>query len=310
MKRIGAAYGYAGAAVLFWATIPTAFKIALAQADILPLLTVASTTSAAVLLAVVVARKKTGLLKASTRAQWIHSALLGLINPAVYYLVLLKAYALLPGQVAQPLNMIWPIVLVFISVPILGQKIEARSYLALVVSFVGVCVISSQGRLLGPDGTDLAGVLLATGSSILWAVYFILNVKDDRDEAVKLALNFIFGSAYLAAWTTLAGQWGAPLNRTALAASVYIGLFEMGIAFLFWLRALQLAPTTAVVSHLVYLAPFLSLVFLRLVIHEPLCPTTPAGLVLIIAGILIQNRRAKKPAGSSRAAAGRGKGRP
>ena len=43
---------------------------------------------------------------------------------SLYYLILLKAYQLLPAQVAQPLNMIWPVILVFLSVPILKQKRE------------------------------------------------------------------------------------------------------------------------------------------------------------------------------------------
>ena len=79
-----------------------------------------------------------------------------------------------------------------------------------------------------------------------------------------------------------------------VAASVYIGLFEMGITFLFWLKALQTAPSTDKVSNLVYLAPFLSLIFVHFILHEPVYFTTPIGLVLIIAGIWIQNRKTVK----------------
>jgi drug/metabolite transporter (DMT)-like permease len=67
----------------------------------------------------------------------------------------------------------------------------------------------------------------------------------------------------------------------------------MGITFLFWLRALQLATSTDRVSNLVYLAPFLSLVFVHFILGEPVYFTTPAGLLLIITGILIQNRKQK-----------------
>jgi drug/metabolite transporter (DMT)-like permease len=76
-------------------------------------------------------------------------------------------------------------------------------------------------------------------------------------------------------------------------ASVYIGLFEMGITFLFWLKALTLATTTAKVSNLVYLAPFLSLFFVHYILHEPVYYTTPIGLILIISGIFVQNIRSK-----------------
>lgn len=287
-------YLYAGLAVLFWSTVPTAFKISLGELGILPTLTIASITSAITLFAIILAQGKISRLKFSGRKELLSSALLGLINPAIYYLILLKAYTLLPGQVAQPLNMIWPIILVFLSVPLLGQKIEKKSFIALFISFAGVYIISSQGQLFKTGHTNLTGVLLASGSSVFWALYFILNVRDKRDEAVKLFLNFIFGSAYLIVLMAITGQWKEHISINGLAGSVYIGVFEMGITFFFWLKALQLATTTDKVSNLVYLAPFLSLIFLHFIIHEPVLWTTPAGLVFIIAGIFIQTAKTKK----------------
>lgn len=280
-------------AVFFWSTIPTAFKICLGELGIVPMLTLASVTSALALLAILAGEKKTGLIAASGRKEFFNSALLGFINPFVYYLILLKAYSLLPAQVAQPLNMIWPIVLVFLSVPLLGQKISRKSYIALLISFAGVYIISSRGDLLHPGRSDLKGVLLATGSSVFWALYFILNVRDKREEAVKLFLNFAFGSLYLiilfiVTELPLTGKYGLK----GILSAIYIGLFEMGITFYLWLRALKTAETTAGISNLVYLAPFLSLVFIHFLLHEPLYYTTPAGLLFIISGIWYQNHKA------------------
>jgi drug/metabolite transporter (DMT)-like permease len=293
MDKTRQSYIYAGLAIFFWSTVPTAFKISLGELDILPMLTIASLTSAFVLLIVVVAGKKIDLLRRSTGKELIYSALLGLINPFLYYLILLKAYQLLPAQVAQPLNMIWPIILVFLSVPILKQKIKRKSFIALFISFTGVYIISSQGKPFLPGHSDLTGVILATGSSVFWAFYFILNVKDKRDEAVKLLLNFLFGSVYLVVTMLITGQWHVEVGLRGAAAAMYIGIFEMGITFFFWLKALQLAPTTDKVSNFVYLAPFLSLIFIHFIIHESVYYTTPAGLLLIISGIFIQNRRSK-----------------
>ena len=293
MERTKQSYLYAGLAILFWSTVPTAFKISLRELDILPMLTIASLTSTIVLFIIVASGKKTDLIRTTTRKELLQSAILGFINPFLYYLILLKAYQLLPAQVAQPLNMIWPIILVFLSVPILKQKIERKSFLALLISFAGVYIISSQGRLLDPGHSDLTGIFLATGSSVFWALYFILNVKDKRDEGVKLLLNFIFGSIYLIVTMIVTGRLQIETGFTGVAASVYVGIFEMGITFFFWLKALQMASTTAKVSNLVYLAPFLSLVFIHFILHEPVYYTTLLGLVFIISGIFIQNRRSK-----------------
>jgi drug/metabolite transporter (DMT)-like permease len=294
MDKTKQSYIYAGLAILFWSTIPTAFKICLSELSILLMLTIASVTSTLALLVILISEKKTGLLKASSPRDLVISALLGLINPFLYYLILLKAYQILPAQVAQPLNMIWPIILVFLSVPVLKQKIKRRSFVALFISFIGVYVISSQGHLFKPGHADIKGVLLATGSSVFWAFYFIMNLKDKRDEAVKLFLNFLFGSVYLIASMIITGNWPENIGFKGIASSVYIGLFEMGITFFFWLKALQMSETTDKVSNLVYLAPFLSLIFVHFILHEPVFITTPAGLLLIISGILVQNRKIKE----------------
>ncbi len=294
MDKTRRSYTYALLAILFWSTVPTAFKLSLAELPILHMLTIASLTSTLVLFLILLKERKVSLLKTSTPGDIFNSALLGLINPFLYYLILLRAYQLLPAQVAQPLNMIWPIILVFLSVPILKQKIAAKSFLALFISFAGVYIISSQGKPFSPGTADLRGVLLATGSSVFWAFYFILNVRDKRDEAVKLFLNFLFGSICLTIVIAIKGEWPDNVSLKGIASSVYVGIFEMGITFYFWLKALQLAETTDRVSNLVYLAPFLSLIFVHFILHEPVYFTTPAGLLLIISGILIQNRKLKK----------------
>lgn len=291
MDRTKSSYIYAGLAILFWSTVPTVFKISLAELDILTMLTIAVITSTLVLLIIVVFSGKWHLIRENNGRDLLNSAILGLVNPFLYYLILLKAYKLLPAQVAQPLNMIWPIILVFLSVPLLGQKIERKSFVALFISFAGVYLISSQGKPFHTGGSDLTGVLMAAGSSIFWAFYFILNVKDKRDEAVKLLLNFLFGSCYLLTAMILTGNSQPMIGFRGIAGSVYIGIFEMGLTFFFWLKALSLAKTTDKVSNLVYFAPFISLLFVHFFLNEPVYYTTPAGLLLIIAGILIQNRK-------------------
>jgi drug/metabolite transporter (DMT)-like permease len=291
MNKTRKSYIYALIAILFWATVPTAFKISLRELGIIQMLTIASVTSAFALFIAVIAGGKLSLLANSTRKELLNSALLGFINPFIYYIILLKAYSLLPAQVAQPLNMIWPIILVFLSVPVLKQKIPAKSYIALFISFAGVYVISSQGNLFSPGKSNPLGVFLAAGSSVFWAFYFILNMKDSREESVKLFLNFLFGSVYLIITLIVSGEINESYSLKGISASIYIGLFEMGITFLLWLKSLQTATSTDKVSNLVYLAPFMSLIFVHFILGERIFYTTMAGLLLIIFSILIQNRK-------------------
>ncbi|MHC4171869.1 MAG: DMT family transporter [Planctomycetota bacterium] len=281
------AYFYAFVAVLFWSTSASAFKLSLRYLDVLSLLFYASITSTAAFFVYLLFSKKLNLLKALSRKDYLHSALLGFLSPFLYYVVLFKAYSILPAQEAQPLNFIWPITLVLLSIPLLNQKIKPKDILAIIISFVGVFVISTRGDILGFKFTNSTGVLLATGSSVIWAMFWIYNVKDKRDEVVRLFLNFAFGSVIIFLSMLLFDGVKIP-NLNGILGAAYVGLFEMGITFLFWLKALKLSKTTAHIANLIYLVPFLSLVLISFAVGEEILFSTIIGVIFIVAGIILQ----------------------
>ena len=281
------AYLFAGLAVLFWSTVATSFKLALREYDFIQLIFYASVVTVVLLFFVLLFQRKTHLIFKQTRRQWSYSLLMGAFNPLLYYLVLFKAYSLLPAQVAQPLNMIWPITLALLSVPLLGQKISWVSIVALFISFIGVFFISSQGGFDGFRNTNPIGVFLAVGSSVLWSLYWIFNVRDKRDEVVKLFLNFAIGLVLLfpvvAIFSSFKVSWG-----TGFLAVIYSGIFEVGITYVLWLKAMNLTTSNAKIGNLVFFAPFLSLVFIHFILKENIFVTTFIGLIFIVSGVLLQ----------------------
>ncbi len=287
MEKQKRAYLCASAAVLFWATSASAFKISLRYVDVFSLLFYASITSTGALFIYILLSNRLSLLKSLSGKDYLYSALLGFLNPFLYYAVLFKAYSILPAQEAQPLNFIWPIMLVLLSIPLLKQKIKSKDILATFISFAGVFVISTRGDILGFKFTDTLGVSLATGSSIIWALFWIYNVRDTRDEVVRLFLNFTFGSVLTLPPMLLFSNSRNP-NLYGILGAVYVGLFEMGITFLLWLKALKLSKTTAHVTNLIYLVPFLSLIFISLAVGEVIIPSTIVGLIFIVGGIILQ----------------------
>ncbi len=287
MERQTKAYLYAGATVGLWSTVASAFKLTLGHMGFLEMLLGASVVSLAALFVIVLAQGKLAVIAKSSTNDIARSAALGFLNPFLYYVILFKAYSVLPAQEAQPLNWTWPIMLVLLSIAILKQPIRWVSVLAIVISFSGVLVISTRGDVLAFRFTNLPGALLALGSSVIWALFWIYNVKDRRDEIVKLFLNFVFGSIFTLAAVLLFGDFRVP-PMAGLFGVLWIGLFEMGITFVTWLKALQLSRTTAQVSNLVYAAPFLSLFLIHFIVGEEILPSTVVGLVLIVAGVVVQ----------------------
>jgi drug/metabolite transporter (DMT)-like permease len=295
MTDQGKAYAYGLAAVLLWSTVATAFKLTLRQVDVFGMLLMSSLVSLATLGLVLARQGKIGLLLRTDRRGLALSAGLGLINPLLYYLTLFTAYDLLPAQEAQPLNYTWAVTLTLLSIPMLKQRIGARDLAAVFISYFGVVVIATRGDLLGLSFANPRGVALALGSTILWALYWIFNTKDGRDPVVGLFTNFAFGAAYMLAIALATGRMPAP-NLPGLLGSAYIGVFEMGVSFVFWLKALKLSENTAKVGTLIFISPFLSLVFINLLVGEAIMGSTIVGLFFIMGGIAIQQIKARPAA--------------
>ena len=289
MKNQRRAYAFGLTTVLLWSTVATAFKLSLRYLEPVQLLLYANATSIVVLVVILAARGKLRLLLSYSRSEYLRSLGLGLLNPFLYYLVLFEAYDRLPAQEAQPLNYTWAITLSLLSIPLLRQKISVRDLGAAAVSYAGVVVISTRGDVLSLTFSDAWGVALALGSTVIWALYWIYNTRDDRDPVAALLLSFLFGFPFvLAACAALS----TPLvtSGPGLAGAAYVGVFEMGLTFVLWLSALRASENTARVSQLIFLSPFLSLVFIRFGLGEPIVASTYAGLLLIVGGLLLRKR--------------------
>ncbi|ASA78098.1 DMT family transporter [Thermococcus sp. 5-4] len=267
-------------AVLLWATVASAFKLSLRYMSPLQLLFYASLTSL-ILFGLLYAREF------SPRKENLRSAYLGLINPLLYYTVLFSAYDRLPAQEAQALNYTWPLALVLLSIPLLGKRPGARTVFGLFLGFFGAIVVATKGDVMGLSFTDPLGVALGLGSALIWASYWLLNLRDERPLVEKMFWNFLFGFVYVSIVVVVMGRFTVPPVE-GLAGAVYVGLFEMGVTFLLWYRAVE--GDMAFASNLAYLVPFLSLFFISVVVGESIAPATVIGLAMIVGGIIIGKR--------------------
>ena len=289
MENRQKSYLFAFLSVLFWSTSASAFKISLRYENFLQLLLISSLTSFLFLFAFLCFQKKLSLLKKLSRKDIFTSMVLGFFNPFLYYLILFKAYSLIPAQLAQPLNFVWPIMIVLLSIPLLKQKIRLKNIFAIFISFAGVVIISTKGNLSGMGTENSLGIFLALFSSIIWAIFWIFNLRNRTDEIIKLFLNFAVGFLLILIYFLIFSDLKFP-GLYGIVGSVYIGLFEMGITFVLWLHALKYAETTAHVNNLIYLTPFLSLIFINFVVGEKILFSTFIGLIFIVFGIVLQKK--------------------
>lgn len=285
---------YGAGAVALWSTVATAFKLALQTMSPVELMWVAAVVSWLLIGGLMVRR---GQLRTALRRDW-HTALwAGLMNPVAYYLVLFAAYDRLPGQEAMALNYTWALAMAWLAVPILGQRLTRVDIAAGLIAYAGVWVIATRGAVLEVAFADPLGVGFALASTLLWALYWLLNVRDHREPLVAQWQNFSVGLPVLTVLVAF-GPGFAWHGWGALGAGLYVGLFEMGIAFVLWQMAVHQVSRTAKIANLIFLSPPVSLLLLHAIVGEPILVSTLVGLALILAGLGLQQVQ-KAPAAAA-----------
>ncbi len=282
-------------AVVFWSTAASAFKITLRWLTPYQLVLLASIVSAAALWTMILLRKKPCKDPDSSTFTFLGPAARGLLNPFLYYLILLEAYNGLPAQIAMVINYLWPMVLMILSAPLLKQRVSLKMAVASVISFCGVGVLAIGGNPIGGH-LALPAIGLALASTVIWALFWILNIRAGGDAVRNLAESFLFGFLYLVIYGVISGKIISIccLDIHGVIGSVYIGLFEMGITFVIWQKALELSETTSEVGNLIYLTPFIALIFIGSIVGEKIGLWTVAGLLLVISGNVLQKMGKRK----------------
>ncbi len=274
-------------ATFFWSTVATAFKFGLEALSPTQFL-------CWVIIVAWICLTVIGVVLGKWKVKPTKKVLLlglagGLLNPFGYYLVLFNAYDMLPAQIAQSLNYTWPLVLVLLSSVFLRQKFRAKVFWGMLISLVGVIIIS-YGSMQSDMGVNLTGIFLAVGSSLIWASYWIINKISGADPIQQIWLNFTFALVLILPYTYITESVPLPSFETLFTKSwlavLYAALFEMALTFVIWLKAMQLASSSDKISHYIYISPFLSLVFINLLLKEPILLSTIAGLGFIIGGII------------------------
>jgi len=293
VKNQKLSYIYALCSVLLWSTVATAFKLSLRYLTAEELLFYSSLVSLVLLFFMLVLQGKVSLMLEYLSKNFATILLLGLINPFLYYLILFKAYELLPAQEAQAINYTWALVLSYLSVIFLKHKLSRIDIIAGIIAYLGVLIIATKGDLLSLHFSNFQGVVFAILSTVLWAFYWILNTRLKTDSVITLFCNFLVGFIAIAVYLYIKEGF-KEVDIRGVVASVYVGFFEMGITFLLWLKALKYSQNTSKTANLIFLSPIISLVFIHFIVGEKIENSTIIALFLILSALLLQRVKTKR----------------
>ncbi len=273
--------------ILLWASIPVASKKILAEITELQMLFYSTVFSVFSLGALVVWQRKMATLASYTLRDYANLSWLGFLGAFLYYVLLYGALARTSAAEGFILAYTWPILISLLAVPLLGERISPARLFAIAISFSGVVVIVTRGRMVELRAENLSGNLLALCGALIFALFSIQGKRAKYD--LTIAAFVYFCAALLCASAVIAFGGAMPLPSASVWGWIlYNGLLVNGISYLFWFKALEHGDTS-IVSNLLYLTPAISLLFVLLLLNEPVHPSAVSGLALIIGGILFQS---------------------
>ena len=288
-------YLYAASAIFCWSTVATVVKLLLGSFNSMQILSVSTLFAFLALLAVNIISGNIKNLKKYKAKDFLISVLIGLPGTFFYYIFYYAGTSKMAASQAFIINYLWPIMSIVFACIILGERLTPRKCIAVVLSFFGVVVVSSKGIFSNSNGIVLGAVLCFLGA-VSYGVFTALNQKFHYEKRLSMMINY----AVTFVLTTIINVSGGNLPQLApiqVLGFAWNGAATMAIAGTAWMLALE-SGKTAKISNLAYITPFLSLVWTRLVLKEPIAPLSLIGLGLIVLGIFIQLKDKKSVSSS------------
>lgn len=222
---------------------------------------------------------------------WHMLVLIGLTLFTGQFLLLFFAYTRgLPPGLASVTQQTQAFFTVLLAAIFLREAPSPRQWAGIAVAFTGLALIAATiGR-----GVSSAGLALGLGGALSWAAG---NVLVKRTAGVPIFPLVVWASlvppvpSLIVARLSASG--GVPLLTVPLHASwlsigaaLYLGLVATTVAYAVWGGLLQRYPA-AVVTPFALLAPCTGVVASALIFGEVFGPVRYAGMVLILAGLII-----------------------
>jgi len=192
-----------------------------------------------------------------------------------------------------------PIFILLLSRPLLGERIAARQWLGVAVSFCGVALIGTQGRLSLVSFN--VGDALALASMLFWGLYtvFLRMRSDDLDTPEFLTVLCVMGLATLLPWVAFELLQGMQTNLSVAGtlAVLYSALGSLLLAGAGWTYVVKRIGA-ARAGATMHLMPGIAVLLSALFLAEYPRWYHGAGIALILAGVALSSSRASSAASS------------
>lgn len=280
--------------ILLWSATPAVAKLALGELSNYQLLFYTSIVGAISLFLVNLFQGKLHLLAQYTKRDYLIMFGMGFVGIFLYYVFLYGAFALAPAGQVNVVNYLWPVFIILFSIPILRERFNFKTILAIGVSFIGALIAFTQGNISAFSGEHATGYLLAAIGALCYGLFSVVGKKLEYEKFSSMLVYYIAASVLIIPTSLAISGFEIPKSLTTIIAILALGGIMNSIAFVFWFKALKIGHTHKT-ANLIYSVPFLAMIWTYFLNGEQFSIASVIGLALIVTGIFIQLTNRDEP---------------
>ena len=183
--------------------------------------------------------------------------LAGAAGFALYLLAFNKGSGMLNPTTACIIIATSPVITAFLARWLVGEKLTALHWIAILLAFCGILLMTLWDGVLAIT----SGTFWMLIAAFLISLYNILQRKLIRKYSAPeiTAYSFLAAALLLLPFLPETASQARAATTLQVGLAVFLGIGPSAAAYLFWAKAMALAPKTTHVSNYMFLTPFLAL---------------------------------------------------
>ncbi|WP_445528802.1 EamA family transporter [Streptomyces cyslabdanicus] len=232
-------------------------------------------------------------------AWWWRSAVLGLLNVSVFFVLVYAASQLLPTSIASTVMAVSPLAMMLIAWALVSERPGVPHLAGAAIGLVGVCLM----LLTGAGGVSVPGVLASAAAMLVSSFGYILAKRwsAGADVLASTAWQLTAGGLFLLPVAAVVEGPSPALDTPALLAFGYVALVATAAAFTAWFTGLR-HLSAGTVGLIGLLNPVTGVLLGTVAAGEVLTGRQLCGLALVLAGVVLGRPTRAGRRGSSRGA--------
>ncbi len=266
---------YALISITLWSTVATVSKVMLKNISSFQLMFYVSLFSSLSAFFFLVVMNKIHFMWSTLKEDGISVFVLGFLWLWIQQFLYFTALENAPAAQVNVLNYMWPILILLLSVFIWKEKLSFRIIFSFLLGILGTTIVITKWNPYSLEEKYLYGYFLSLSAAFCWALFSVINKKKKYEP---ISVNFLFNvSGFIfMIFIMIFTKSSFTLTISEFIGTFYIGVFPTAIAFVLWIKALQIWKASSI-ANLWHLTPFISLLFIFFVLKEPILMAVKAA---------------------------------